>query len=111
MQNDAFPAVPPPPSSDENRVDELYDVLRHHRRRAILREVHATDGALSNDGLAERIIRQEGHRATGGSPDDDVDSVRLSLHHTHLPKLMGTNLVEYDERDQTVEFRTLTGEG
>ena len=110
MQNDAFPGVPPPASSDEDRMDELYDVLSHRRRRVILREVHGADGVLSIDELVERINRQEGHRATGWDSADDVASVRLSLYHTHLPKLTGANFVKYDEGDQTVEFRTLTGE-
>lgn len=110
MQKDAFPAVPPPASSDEERMDELYDVLSHHRRRVILREVHATDGVLAIDELVERILQQEGHRPTGWDATDDVASVRLSLYHTHLPKLTGAHLVEYDEGNQTVEFRTLTGE-
>lgn len=105
MQNDAFLEVPPPASSDEDRLDELYDVLSHQRRRVILREVHAADGVLSVDELVERIIWQEGHRPLDRDSADDVASIRLSLHHNHLPKLSGANLVEYNEGNRTVEFR------
>lgn len=110
MQNDVFPAVPPPASSDEDRMDELYAVLSHQRRRVILREVHAADGILALDELVQRIIRQEGRGPTDGDSAADAASIRLSLHHTHLPKLTGANLVEYNEWNRTVELSTLPGE-
>ena len=111
MLDGSFPAVPPLESSDESRLDELYRALGHHRRRSLLRELHDCDGTLTIDELAERVAEREANRPSDGVPDDDLETVRLTLHHAHLPKLAAADVVDYDASIRTVEFRTLTGEG
>ena len=110
MISDALPATPPPESSDEGRTDELYRVLGHHRRRTVLRELHRADARLTVDELARRVAGREHERADDDRADGDISTVRLSLHHRHLPKLAASNVVAYDPSNRTVGFRTLTGE-
>ena len=110
MLDNSFPAVSPA-SGDEARLDELHGVLSHRRRRVVLGELDEVEGPLSLDELAERVVRSEAQPPFVDVPEDDVEAVRISLYHTHLPKLAESNLVEYAPLAGTAEFSTPTGEG
>jgi hypothetical protein len=77
------PETPPP--------DVLHDVLVNDRRRAIVRLL---DGETSLRDLADEVARVE----TGEeNPDRKTrQSVYITLHQCHLPKLDGFGVVGYD---------------
>jgi DNA-binding transcriptional ArsR family regulator len=85
--------------------DAGVEVLSDRRRREILSVL--TDGAdqLDLEELARRIVTEE--RAGSGSDDLDVDEVRVVLHHVHLPKLDGADVVDYDPERRTVVYQGL----
>jgi len=90
------------PTFDEN---EVYDILRNERRRNVLRHLQSEggDATVTIGDLADAIATAE----TGESPppSDTRQSVYVSLHQTHLPKLDNLGVVEYDRDDRTVELR------
>lgn len=98
--------MPPPPSDDEDRTDELHQALIHRQQPFALRELQPSSRALSGYELEDQIPRWETHRPTD-FPADDLQTVRLSPHHTHLPELAAASVVEYDELNLTVEWRGL----
>ncbi|MFB6082400.1 MAG: hypothetical protein ABEJ67_06220 [Halanaeroarchaeum sp.] len=79
---------------------EIHDVLRNDRRRMVLEELEAAAGRETLRELSERIAERE----TGETPAprDIRRSVYVSLQQTHLPKLDGLGIIEYDDDEQVV---------
>ena len=96
------PATEIPADLDER---EIHDVLRNDRRRLALEALREDGGHSTVRELSERIATQE----TGEEPPprDKRQSVYVSLHQTHLPKLDELSIVEYtpDEKDVTLTDR------
>ena len=73
------------------------------RRRKVLQHLMENgDEAITIDELVAGI---EGDvsppaRATG----DAEERLRIELHHTHLPKLAAAGLIDYDERNGTLQY-------
>ncbi len=83
---------------------EIYAILANGRRREALRRLtEAGDGVVSLDELATAIAAGE----TGQSPPPRAarESVRGSLHQTHLPKLDELGVVGYDRDAGSVHLR------
>ncbi|WP_313696175.1 DUF7344 domain-containing protein [Halorarum halobium] len=86
---------------ESSEVDELFDVLRHPRRRYLLRALEDADERPLDDLVAD-VVRQE-RRARGQGPDvERHDQVRLTMFHSHLPKLEDVGLVDCDYGTETV---------
>lgn len=82
---------------------DIHDVLRNNRRRlAITCLQEATDNALSVRDLSEQVAALE----TGEEPPprNKRQSVYVSLHQTHLPKLDGLGIVTYDSDSKLVSL-------
>ncbi|MGQ4555195.1 DUF7344 domain-containing protein [Halobellus sp. GM3] len=91
-------------AGDEESLDaaEIHDVLRNDRRRLVLERLRAGDGTESVSELAEHI---GGIEAGESPPPRNVrQSVYVSLHQTHLPKLDELGIVEYDPDAKTVSL-------
>lgn len=73
-------------ASEEDDADAILRGLADDRRLHVLDQLAGCDGGLTRDELAERLARDE--------TDATVESVRLSLHHVHLPTLVDAGLVE-----------------
>jgi hypothetical protein len=89
----------------EDRFDEneVYDILRNERRRHVLRFLRRNGTTTTIGDLADAIAEAE----TGESPppSDTRQSVYVSLHQTHLPKLDNLGVIEYDRDERTVQLR------
>jgi hypothetical protein len=79
---------------------EVYDVLRNERRRRLLRTLDDADGTMTIGDLADRIAEAEA--GDDEAPSDVRQSVYVSLHQTHLPKLHDLGVLEYDRDDRSV---------
>lgn len=88
------------PSADVS-VDDVFDALSDSRRRYVLHHLaDQSDDTAGYGGLVEYVIAH--------SPDldgEDGDRVRLTLTHTHLPKLADAGLIDHDTRSGTVRYR------
>jgi predicted transcriptional regulator len=91
--------------SNESRTfdeNEVYDVLRNERRRRLLRSLEDAEAEQTIGDLADRIAAAE---AGESEPPADVrQSVYVSLHQTHLPKLHDLGVLNYDRDDRTVRL-------
>ncbi|WP_266077595.1 DUF7344 domain-containing protein [Haladaptatus caseinilyticus] len=71
----------------ELTVDQIFDALGHtHRRHAISALLDCRDGTTIAE-LAEK---------TGRRADANPGRIETGLHHSHLPRLEGMGVVEYD---------------
>lgn len=84
------------PMTEEWILDEgdIHDVLRNERRRLTLEQLRENGNSLSVRELSEQVAALE----TGESPPprNIRQSVYVSLHQTHLPKLDELGIVDYD---------------
>lgn len=90
---------------DEGELSEgdIHDVLRNARRRLTIERLRESGGTLSVRELSEQIAADE----TGETPPprNIRQSVYVSLHQTHLPKLDDLGIVDYDADSKTVDLR------
>lgn len=85
------------------RPNRLFETLSQSRRRAVV-SILATDGGpLSVDELARQVVAQEKRANVVDVVETDVDRVRVSLHHSHLPALSSAGLLQYDPETGLVE--------
>jgi hypothetical protein len=79
---------------------DIHDVLRNDRRRLAIEALRDRNGEASVRGLAEEVAARE----TGEDPppENKRQSVYVSLHQTHLPKLDGLGIIDYDDDSKSV---------
>ncbi len=95
---------------DETHLDpsEIHDVLRNDRRRLVLDRLRTDEEAAAVRDLAEYIAAVEsGERP---APRNVRQSVYISLHQTHLPKLDELGIAEYDADEKVVRLAERAGE-
>lgn len=87
---------------------EIHDVLRNERRRLVLEQLLDTDTDESVRNLAEHIASIEAGESP--PPRNVRQSVYVSLHQTHLPKLDELGIVAYDSDTKAVRLNGHAGE-
>jgi hypothetical protein len=80
----------------------IHDVLRNDRRRLVIESLRDGEGVADVSDLAERIATRES--GSDPPPSNKRQSVYVSLHQTHLPKLDDLGIVAYDPDDRAVEL-------
>lgn len=87
---------------DEDSLDQsdIHDVLRNERRRHVIERLQSSDEAETVADLAEYIGAVESGESP--PPRNVRQSVYVSLHQTHLPKLDELGIVTYDSDAKTV---------
>lgn len=82
---------------------EIHQVLSSERRRLTLERLRSAGGAVSVRELSEAVAAAEAGQDP--PPRSLRESVYVSLHQTHLPKLHDLGVVEYDEGRKEVRLR------
>nr|WP_255195638.1 hypothetical protein [Halorarius litoreus] len=92
------------PAEEALDPGEIHDVLRNDRRRLTLRSLREAEGGsmLVRD-LSERVATLE--TGENPAPRNKRQSVYVSLHQTHLPKLDSLGIVEYDDEEKVVTLK------
>lgn len=75
---------------EEPTIDEVYEILAHDERRAILGVLASGEGELDVGGLVDR------HREWDGASGADEQRYTIRLVHQHLPKMADAGLITYD---------------
>ena len=90
-------------SVTRSTVDSILDLCQHQHRRIVLGLLTAEQRSLTLNDLTQTVLKYN-HQASPTAVSEDVlTEVRLSLYHTHLPKLASDGLVTYDPDRQLVE--------
>lgn len=82
------------PPSEALEPTEIHDVLRNDRRRLVIERLRRTGQREAVSDLAEHIASVESGEVP--APRNVRQSVYVSLHQTHLPKLDELGIVDYD---------------
>ncbi|MFB6302121.1 MAG: hypothetical protein ABEH78_04600 [Haloferacaceae archaeon] len=86
----------------ELEPSEIHDVLRNDRRRLVLEQLRDSGESETVRDLSEYIA---GIEAGESPPPKNVrQSVYVSLHQTHLPKLDRLEIVSYDAEEKEVRL-------
>lgn len=82
-------------------LDAIFEPLCRRRRRYALYALYRNgDSGVELDELASRVRGLE-----GDEHESDPDEIEDALRDRHLPKLIETHVVEFDERTDTVRYR------
>jgi hypothetical protein len=90
-----------------DRLDTLFDVMSHRRRRTALRYLRDAGEPVPVLDLARHLADSEGAASGRSAPASRYDAMRTALEHQHLPKLAHADLVEWDRRADVVEATEL----
>lgn len=91
-------------SEEEPPLDEgeIHDILRNDRRREVIEFLFEHDRRTTIRELSEHIAALES--GEDPPPRNVRQSVYVSLHQTHLPKLEGLGVVDYDTDSKDIEL-------
>jgi hypothetical protein len=78
-------------------------LLAHPRRRHVIERLRAFDGPIGLSDLAEEVAVAE-RGTVSRIPPEDVKLVHISLYHSHVPKLVEADVVEYSRESDLVEL-------
>lgn len=78
----------------------IFEALSHERRQLALQYLVHKPGAVELGDIAEYIAIEE-ERTT----QDQYERIITGLYHNQLPRLIGTDLVQYDGDRETVSLR------
>ena len=81
---------------DTARFDAVLELCQDRYRRLILAVLASESGPLSVDDLTETIVEYNHHASITEIAPDEIDRIRLTLHHQHLPKLEQRGVLTYD---------------
>lgn len=84
------------PSSDEQSIDASWELLADSRRRIAVSVLAERESPVALVDLARDVAARENETDPRDVPADRVESVAVSLHHRHLPKLADHGVVTYD---------------
>jgi hypothetical protein len=79
---------------------DIHDILRNDRRRNVIKRLQEHGREISLRELSVHIAEIESGESP--PPSDVRNSVYVSLHQTHLPKLDKEGIVEYDNDQKTI---------
>lgn len=84
---------------------EIFDVLCNRRRQRVIRYLNRTegDGPLEFSDLVDHVTARETDTAPGDISPAQRKRVYNTLRQTHLPKLDGAGIVEYDPDTNRIE--------
>lgn len=91
---------------DELAVDDMFSILSNQRRRYVLQSLGESQTPVAFDDLVDDVAEQEHDAPISDIPAEAVDRVRLSLYHSHIPKLADVDLVEHCEEREQVSLST-----
>ena len=84
---------------------ETIHIIENARRRAVIKVLRELGGEACLREVVRRVAEVE-----GGSARGLTESVRVSMLQTHIPKMRGAGLIEYDRSTDTVHLLELPPE-
>lgn len=93
------------PKRDEDQLtqDDVFEILRNQRRRFVLHALKRSEEPLTVSDLSTCITAWEQGVDPENVVHEDRRHVHSALRRTHLPKLDGLDIVDYDPETNVVE--------
>lgn len=84
-------------NTGDEGVDGILSLLSESRRRQALYCL-LSNRTLNIDSIAVQIAAWENNESIASVSEQAEESIKIALHHNHLPKLVEAGIVEYDGR-------------
>lgn len=78
-------------------VDDTLELLADRRRRLFLAVMDDYGESITLPDAAEEVAKREAGQPVAKLSAEEVANVYISLYHDHLPRLVGADLVEYNQ--------------
>lgn len=85
-------------------TDEVFEILKNERRRAVLRYLREHDGYAELSDVAEHIAAAENDTTVQQLTSQERKRVHVALYQYHLPKMDLHRVIEYDKDRGTIEL-------
>lgn len=83
----------------------ILSAVGNEHRRAILDILNSeSDKTVEYETLVARVADRVGDEDTGQESEEHRQRIRISLHHTHLPKLEDVRVIDYEAETGHVQF-------
>lgn len=95
------------PSEREQSIslDKVLSAVANEQRRAIINSLsNASENTLEYDTLVDRVADTIRDDDVEGVSDEHRQRVRITLRHTHLPKLEEIRMIDYKAETGHVQF-------
>lgn len=86
-----------PPAGHDPEIDELLDTLSHYLRREV---IHYFEHAAA----AETVPLSDMVAHIDNRVPAPADTIRIQLHHTHLPRLEERDWLDYTPETDTIHY-------
>lgn len=83
-------------------LDEVFAALGHARRRYLLYTLVDGSSEETLPELAVKIAAWEQDKSISEVTDEERRRVHISLYHSHIPKLVDLDVLEYDEGENVI---------
>lgn len=90
--------------SPELTVDEVFDILRNSRRRAVISYLFENDGQASVKELTQHVASDEYDVPLGETTPDQHKRVYTALYQCHLERLDDFGVVDFDRDEKQVSL-------
>lgn len=90
-----------PPIAEAQSRDTVLDLLSDRRRRCLLSVLADRNAPMSVAELAAEVAGRELDAEPTEVPAERTDSVAVTLHHNHLPRLADADLISYEPETKT----------
>ncbi|MFA9501263.1 hypothetical protein NP511_03320 [Natrinema thermotolerans] len=82
--------------------ETVLDLCRNRRRRVVLAVLDGERRPLTVNDLRRTVLTQTHQTSVTDVSDGVLTEIRLSLRHTHIPKLESEGVIEYDSERKLV---------
>lgn len=83
--------------SESPSIDDISEMLSHHRRRYVIECLGQYNSPMSLPDLADECVVMEHERTLDDIPAEAVRDMYMSLYHQHIPELVEIGAIEYDQ--------------
>lgn len=87
-------------------AEDVHEVLAHPRRKAILSILSERETSLQTTDLATQLAALEADKPLVEVTEEEHRTVRVSLHHVHLPKLDDYGVVDWNTESGEVSLES-----
>lgn len=91
-------------TTDELPLDVIFDILKNHRRRLVIRYLSEISATTTLSDLAEHIAARENDKSEDALTSAERKRVYVCLYQCHLPKMNDAGLLEFEPDRGTVEL-------
>lgn len=91
-------------------TDQVFEILKNRRRRAVIRYLDSHDGYGELSDVAEHIAAAENDTTVQQLGSQERKRVRIALYQCHLPKMDSVGIIDYDGDRGTIRLRDSAAE-